>query len=79
MHQFLLPVANTGADVVENQGHELTKSEYFEHAMELGRIQAHTDESTQGTKQTKQGILILPSSMSTCFLVKWIHLLYSLS
>ena len=45
------PVANTGVDVVENQGHQLTESKHFEHPMELGRTQAHTDESTQGTRQ----------------------------
>ena len=54
-----LDLENTGVDssgnavvvMVENQGHELTKSKCFEHAMELGRTQAHTGKSTQGTRQ----------------------------
>ena len=45
------PVGNTAVDMLENQGHELTKSEHFEHAVELGRTQANTDKSTQGTRQ----------------------------
>ena len=38
--------------MVENQGPELTESEHFEHAMELGRAQAYADKSTECTRQS---------------------------